>query len=235
MIQNIFGLPEAQFEKMVEASELSELYDLEPMFAQVAFELSGKLELPLAETFKYADSLRDFGGDYSGVDDNPEDPTYSLNPPEVNLREVAFDPFNQFVFFTCHLSVDTAFDLLDRSGLTEAELIRCDPAMLREFSCVEGINFYYFEKSYRYYMENREKYYALEVFCDEDFYNYLELIAVGIPMEEALEELIPVAAMDEDMCCDTDIPEIDPWQEDDPFEKMAEEEQAWHNFRIDAE
>ncbi len=235
MIQNIFGLPEAQFAKMVEASELGELYDFEPMFVQVAFELSEKLKLPLAETFKYADSLRDYGGDYSGADDDPEEPTYSLNPPDVNLREVAFDSFNQFVFFTCHLSVDAAFDLLDRSGLSEAELMQCDPAMLREFSCVEGINFYYFEKSYRYYIENREKYYALEVFCDEDFYNYWELIAVGIPMEEAPDELIPVAIMEDDICSDIDIPEFDPWVGDDSFEKMADEEQAWHNFRIDAE
>ena len=226
--QTVFGVSKEQYDKIIEVHDLEGLYGFEPMFSQVAVEVAEAAGICLADAFRYADSLRDYGGDFSGKEDDPEDPYYSLRPAIENLREAAHNEFFQFAFFKCNISVSTASGLDLRTGLDEDELMRLDPAMLHEYALIEDFNFKYFTKAYNYYMQHKPEDYG-----KEEFYQFLDMISLGHFVEEALEYVVPEELDGIDFT--SAAPDYEEFEEYDSFRREEEENERWSGVRIDQE
>lgn len=178
-----FGLPQEIFDKIIEAYELENLYSFSPMFSQIAFELSEELSLPLTITFSFADKIRDCGNEFEDEEYDDDGLT-----PDGRMREIACDPFIQYLYFECNLSPEFAFDLMDRCyKYTKEDLMKMEKELIRSYAMLnEYIHFDTYKAAYEYYYQN-----ANEAYEDEDFENYLDYICAGMPKEEAFKEIIP--------------------------------------------
>ena len=224
-----FGISQEQYAKVMEASELEAVYGFEPMFSQVAFELADSLKLPMEDTFRFVDSLRDFGGDFN--DDDPEEPDGKT--PEERLRELAFNHFIQFMYFERGLSIDLICVTLDRVSLSKEELMQLSPDLIRAYAYTENLQFVYFKKAYEYY-----KCHADDSYTEEEYDMYIDLICMGRPIEEAFGILVP---MGDSNINDSEMFLMEQEQREmslgyfDPIERMAEEDARWNGARIDSD
>lgn len=225
--QIMFGVAKEQYDRIIEAYDLEGLYGFAPIFSQVAIEISDKLGVSFADAFSYVDSLRDYGGDYSGKYDDPECPYFSLRPAIDNLREDAYDEFLQFAFFECDISVCAASELPDRTGFDERELMKLDPEMIHKYALVEGFNFEYFMRAYEYYMQNRPDDYG-----DEEFDQYIEWIDMGYAYEYAFISIVPENDYVDYISYSTDY---DDFEEIETILREEDENIRWSGVRIDEE
>lgn len=224
-----FGILQEQYDKAIEAYELETLYGLPPMFSKIAFDLAERQSVSLKDAFAFADSLYDYGGDFSKEGLDPEIADMYSDDPEENIKAIAFDPYIQFMFFQCKLSVSSAYELsMFRLPISEEEAMKMDPRMLHEFARAENIEFYFFKSAYEYYEKHADDDYS-----DEDFDKYIDLLYRDIPKEIAFEEIIPAKFFEpdpKDFLIPNDIPD-----EYDSIERMAAEDECWNNVRIDVE
>lgn len=225
----IFGIPKEQYDKAIEAHELEILYGLPTVFSQIAFDLAEQQGVSLKDAFAFADSLYDYGGNFTKEGLEPEIADMYSDDPVENIKVIAFNPYVQFMFFQCGLSVSSAQELSHfRLPLSEKEIMEMDPRMLYEFAHAEHMEFYFFKSAYEYYKEHTSDDYS-----SEDFDDYIDLLYRGIPKEVALEEIIPVKYFEpdpKDCLIPNDIPD-----EYDSIERMAKENERWNNVRIDIE
>lgn len=224
-----FGIPKEQYDKAIEAHELEILYGLPTVFSQIAFDLAEQQGVSLNDAFAFADSLHDFGGDFSKEGLEPEIAEMYSDNPEENIKAAANNPYIQFMFFQCGLSVSSAHELSQfRIPMSEKEIMEMDPRMLYEFAYAEHMEFFFFKSAYEYYAEQTN-----DDHSSEDFDEYIDLLYRGIPKEVALEEIIPVKYFEpdpKDCLIPDDIPD-----EYDSIERMAKENERWNNVRIDIE
>ena len=222
-----FGISQEQYTKVIEAHEFSLLYNLPEMFNQVAFEISEQLGVTMKNAFAYADSLYDYGDEFS-YDPDPEEDEEQLEDPEDELREVAFDPFVQFAFFKCHLSVYAAYELRDRLCFSEDSIMTMDPKLLHAFAQTYDMNFNFFKQAYEYYQQH-----ATDNFTKEQLERYIDLLEINTPIEIAFREIAPFTD-DFDFCYEVPLSGDDD-SLPDIIEQMASEDRQWSNVRIDIE
>ena len=232
MEEKVFGVSESSFEKIVKALELEAFYGFSKMFSKYAFDLSEHSGHTLNECFKYANSLRDFGGDFEkGFDDE-------LTPVE-RLHEYGDNESYQMLFFTRGISVDMSWTLINLHFVKPEVLLSCDPDMLMYFPGFEEgveVSFDYFTRAYNFYASH------FNISDTEDAFNeYLDLVLYGHPIEEALSMIYGSAVFEQDLnqgifpaeddlALDTEYEEIERYSS---IENEAYEEARWHGKRID--
>lgn len=225
--QTKYGVSKDVYEKMIEAYELESLYALPPLFCEHAFSMHQQTEIPLRDTFRFMDSIYDF------LKDDPLDESRERsiedNDWSATVLRISGDPYVQFIFFECDLSVQTAYYLEDKIGLPEKEIVKLPPILIQEFAFAGDMDFDFFYRAHQYYFQHANKLYG-----EEDYEDFVENLCKGYPIEEAFEEIIPSGI--DDYCDDYD-PEAERFMDEmyDSFEKMAEEIAAWNYVRIDEE
>lgn len=228
----IFGVPESSFSIIAKAMELESFYGLPRAFSSYAFELSKKVNASMEECFKYADSLYEFMGEIGD--------TQGVTPEE--LKEIGDDIYYQSVFFTRGISVSTACELRCEYQATLDELMKCDMTMLNMFPGFEqafSMSFSYYVRAYEYYAEH------FEVQVDDDCFNdYIDLVMVGTPIEEAFDEIYPYAALEDEIThnlaglmeydVEQDLAEEEEyWKRNSSIEEYDSENEKWIGKRID--
>ncbi len=188
--RTMFDIPQSHCENAVQVSALENLYGLGPLLTEVAVKISEDLNVSLSDAFKYADSLHEFGGDFStdGCTVIIDGVISPLPSPKEYLEQVAFDPFVQFVFFKCNLAVETAYDLLDRTGLSENTLMTYDPNVLRAYASseMESTLLSHFQKVHEFLKGHRSDY-----FTGAEFTEFVDLaVYQGYTCEEALDHIL---------------------------------------------
>lgn len=228
-----FGISQDQYERVLEAHDLELLYGFSPAVSQAAFDLSEQLNLSLKDAFAYTDSLQEFFGDMNDClkDISDSDKSSLPNLAEM-IRNAAVDPYVQFIYFSCGLSASAAF-ALEGSYLTPSpeELMKQDPHLLRAFLRTTEMSFSYFKAAYMYYTAHADSSYG-----DDCFNEYLDLLHLGWPKEEAFDHLLPSYDNDDFNMYEQSVPEHSDL--DDFFEAVEQEvnENArWNNVRIDME
>ncbi len=218
--QSVFGVSKDQYEKMLQAQKLKDLYGLEQSFANVAFEFAEKNDLDLDEAFEYIEDVQDYLGD-----DNTD---------ESFITETAENPLHLFMYFDCGLPIYDAYDLMDEHNLTREELLSVSPDLISAYDYYSGFSFKYFQRAYCYFMEH-----AAECtdgkYTEEDFDEFIKYLSTNMPIEEAFSYIIP---SDMDYGCFT----LEELQADseydyefDMIEREAEENERWNGVRIDKE
>ena len=140
----IFGVPEVSFEKIEKVMDLESFYGFSRMLSKYAFELSEKTGHTLDECFRYAESLREFGGDFK---DELDVIVHKLTP-EQNLHLWGDVDEYQELFFKRGMSVDMSIRLLNEHRAKFEELLNCDLDLIRFFPGFEdGV-----EMSFSYYI-----------------------------------------------------------------------------------
>lgn len=228
----VFGVSEKSLDLIAEAMELESFYGLPRIFSNYAFELSKSVSRSLEECFRYADSLREY------FDETVDIQTVSLD----DLAEVGDDSFYQAVFFERGITVSTACELRYDYHATQDELMKCDMTMLNMFPGFErtfSMSFSYYVRAYEYYAEH----FAVEEH-DHWFNEYIDLVMLGRPIEEAFDEIYPFAASEENFDKDLFGPmdydyrrdiadEAAYWERNASIENLASEDARWGGVRID--
>lgn len=221
--KSIFGITQEQYARIVEATELTEIYGLDEWKANIAFELAAGINRPLERTFCYISELDDFG--FGIVDDEESAAVFC----EEDFCCAVYNSQMQFLFFTCNISIAAAYDFINRFGFSEKELLSKDPRAIHAYAEEEEVSFEYLEKAVRYYDEHADKNYD-----EENFKEFLEEVCSDVPIETAFKRIIPSAEED----CDWDTGKIVHEEEEDwidPYKEVLEEEMRWHGVRIDLE
>jgi len=221
-----FGLPIKQYERIMKAHELEELYEFSPAYSCVAFELSEQLNWSLEDAFSYMDDVRTFLAPFweQQISDNTE------SADDVDeLRTIAYDPYFLYMYTKCGVSVEMAAILLETDGLPDKETVmKQDRQLIRQYiSLYPNIQYTYLKAAYEYYAIHADSSYT-----EENYTEYIDWICCGVPKEYAFERLLPAGDMDIDPC---DPEEEEDWGKYDSIENMAEEEALWKNIRIDLE
>lgn len=230
--KTFFGVPESSFAKITRALDLEAFYGLSKMFSNYAFELAEKTGHTLEDTFAYADSLLEYGGEYT---DNPE----GLSPEEA-LRRTGDNPVFQKIYFETKIDVSVISELIHDYGASEEDLLHCTMEMLNLYPGFETgveMSFPYFVKAYKYY----ESRIPIDVNGYYWFDEYLDDIMAGVPIEKAFENVYPYAASDYDYENGdfTDYSTLDMEEEERMMEAYSvldaldEEQQIWRGIRID--
>lgn len=244
MKSTIFGVPEDTYQRLSKAMELESFYGFTKMFSNYAFELSERLEIPLEDCFKYVDSLRDYGGDYSDIDDDDDDDYNDGLTPEQRLREVGDNEDYQAVFFGRGISVSLISCLMDEYGASVDELLLCDEKMLKLFPGLEHdleMSFSFYLRAYLYYtqfLDIESKYDSWSESGEGFYFDYITEIMAGVPIEVAFNHVqteMAIASGLENMTSremDTYLA-YDELENDDYIERMEDEEATWRGGRID--
>lgn len=225
----VFGVSEHSLDLISEAMELESFYGLPRLFSNYAFELTKKTGQSLENCFKYADSLREY------LCVNPEEQEITIE----ELSEIGDDPYYQTAFFARGITVSAASELRYDYDATMDDLMRCDMTMLNMFPGFEqsfSMSFSYYIRAYEYYAE------WFDVGENDYFFDeYISLVMLGIPIEEAFDAIYPFAATEEDiendnisMVGNDDFyEELESFERDLSIEEMADEDSRWSGERID--
>ena len=228
----VFGVSEQSFDLIAEAMELESFYGLPRLFSNYAFKLAKAIGKTLEICFQYTDSLREYFNETVG----------SQAVSKEELEEIADDLFFQTVFFERGISVSVASELRYDYHATLDELMKCDMEMLNMFPGFErtfSMSFSYYVRAYEFYA----KHFDVEK-NDHWFNEYIDLVMLGRPIEEAFDEIYPFAASEEDF--DNDLvgimdydyrrdlsEELAYWERNASIEAYAAEEDRWSGERID--
>jgi len=217
---NMFGIPKEQYERLIKATDLAEFYGLEPEMSNLAFELSNTLLKPLEDTFRYVSELLEFG---YGMEEVAEVDESSV--PEA-LVGVVHDPLIQFLFFDCSLHIDLAYEVIDRLGFTDKDIMAKDPLTIHIYAKIPDIRFAFLENALSYYNAH-----ANEDYDDLNLNRYIDMITAGTPKEVAFDCLTPIGKDQIGVY----VPDMDDNVDDDPFEEQVLENDRWRGQRIDIE
>lgn len=217
--KSIFGIPKEQYDRLIEATDLAEFYGLESEKSNLAFELSDTLGEPLKDTFQYISELLEFGYELQEAAEDRE----SGNPEA--FVDTARDPVIQFLFFNCNLHIDSAYEVIDRLGISDTDIMAKDPLAIHIFATIPDVRFSFVEDALAYYRSH-----ANDDYDDMEFDKYIDRVAAGTPKEEAFDALIPMGNLE----VDDYYPDQDDMGED-PFEEQMLENDRWHGKRIDIE
>lgn len=220
--RNVFGIPKAQYDRALEATELAEFYEFEQQESNVAFDLATALEQPLKATFRFVSELLEFGEDM--------DEETGLSHGEENFLADAHDPLLQFLFFKCNLPVCAAYETVARLGWRPEEIMAKDPVTLHIYANTPDVRFAFLENAMSYYHSRAD-----EEYDDNNLESYIDMICCGIPKETAFERLIPNGAIIDPP---TDAELRMDLEEDTfnyPFDDVELEESRWRGQRIDIE
>ena len=88
-------MPYERYATIIEAHELAEMYQLNPLYSNMAYELFEKTKYPLKQCFQYVDEIRAYGGDFDDEDYELFEDTKGKTPEE-RFGDVVLDPFYQF-------------------------------------------------------------------------------------------------------------------------------------------
>ncbi len=228
----VFGVSEQSFGLIAEAMELESFYGLPRLFSNYAFDLAKTTGKSLEACFRFADSLREYFDETVGCQ--------AVSKEE--LEEIADDSFFQTVFFERGISISVASELRYDYHATLDELMKCDMEMLNMFPGFEqsfSMSFSYYVRAYEYYAQH------FQVEENDHWFNeYIDLVMVGTPIEEAFDEIYPFAASEEDF--DNDLigimdydyrqdfnAELAYWERNAGIEAYAAEEDRWSGESID--
>ena len=195
----IFGVSEDAFNSISKAIELEAFYGLPKMFSVYAFDIFKAKEYPMDDCFRYAASLREYGGDFD--DERMDDEEWMSQTPEERMRKCGDDEVLQTVFFSKGISVSIIVDLIDCHGADLDDLMKCTQNMLDMYPGLDypkSMSFKYYLKAYEFYA----RYYDIE--DNEDaYYDYISYIMSGTPIEYAFLEAAYRVETDkgiEDLC-----------------------------------
>lgn len=220
---NVFGVAKEQYAKIVEATELAEIYGLDTWKGNLAFELADRIHQPLESTFRFIGELAECGG--GNLYDEEKDESFFC---EEAFAEDADNTELQFLFFACGVSVEAAYDVIDRLNVSEEELLKKDPRAIRAYSEEGEIRFSYLEKAIAYYDAH-----ATDEYDEEDFERFLYDVYCDIPIETAFDCIIPSGRFYDYV----DQPAFG-WENDDfsdPDDEITREEARWHGVITDRE
>lgn len=245
----VFGVKISDYEKISRVNELESFYGLPRMFSEYAYEVSEKTGRTLEDGFRYAQSLREYGGDFDieeKLRESDLDWMFGDTTPSVLLRQVGDDETLQKVFFEKGFSVDLIRTLIDEFDATEEELLKCDTRMLWYFPSFaadeygnvlrNAMRFSYFVRAYEFFIRHidiEKNEYAFERYIErlieyETMEDALESSRVYVDEEEQIEELLRTSIADlkrsEDLWME---------YEDSTVERDAEEQERWSGVRID--
>lgn len=208
-----------------ELEELKAIFCLPALLVDYAVDLSQEKKLPIKAVFRYADSLYDFGGDYTEEAD-PQEPDGLT--PEERLREYADDEFYQFMFFERGVSVDLACSVLS-NGVDQEKIRHADPAMLRFYEMC-STRFDHLNRAWEYY-----KAHAPSNYTEEQLAEYIEMIDSDIPIEIAFGLVMPPTPDYDDIEDDLEIDESEDAELYDALEDWARQETEWNGDNITKE
>ncbi len=227
----IFGVSEVSFEKIEKVLELEAFYGFKRMFSKYAFKLSESSGKSLEDCFSYAESLREFCGDFDkGFEDN-------LSPDE-RLQECGDDKNYQELFFSRGISVEMSWYLLECQLINKEEIMSCDPKAIVYYPGFEEgveISFSYFVRAYNYYVEH----FDIDR-TEESFERYLDYITAGYPIEVSFDIIFGSAATEDAITTGSIFESVDDMDldlaEEERYlaiEREAEEESRWYGIRLD--
>lgn len=222
---SIFGISKEQYAKAIEATDLAELYGFDSQMSNCAFELADSLGRSMKDTFRYVSELLEAG---VGIRETANDETSFVM--EAFIAD-ASDPLMQFLFFDCDLHVDSAYELMDRLHFSDEKFMATDPILLHLYAKTPEMRFDYFVNAMAYYNEHADQNYD-----EMDLMFYFRKICMGVPKEEAFEQLLPMGDVQEPD--DVDYEEemkMEEYYRNDSIERMAEEDARWAGQRIDLE
>lgn len=222
---SIFGISKEQYARAIEATNLVELYGLDPQMGNCAFELSCSLGRPMKDTFRYVSELLESG---VGIrEDANKKAAFIID----SFIADASDPLMQFLFFTCNLHVDSAYKLMGRLHFTDEQIMAMDPVLLHLYAKTPEMHFDYFVKAMDYYNNHADQNYD-----EEDLMFYIKEICMGVPKEAAFEQLLPMGdAQESDDINYEEAMKMEEFYHNDSIERMAEEDERWAGRRIDIE
>lgn len=182
-----FGVLQEQYEKIIQAAELTALYSLETVFSDYAFELSETGISSLDEAFRFAGSIREFFS-YKYDESDDSDASDMAQLPKEIIHSIGDDKCFQFMFFTCKIEVADASYILDYIPLEKEEIIKLDPMLLilfckyfeEDYDGEPNYEFMVFKEAYEYYTAQVDSDYQVE-----DFDEYIEYLDSGLSIEEA--------------------------------------------------
>ena len=233
-----FGIPDSAFSVLTEVLDLEAFYGLPRLYSKYAYELAQITDYTLQDCFRYANSLHEYCGDFSGCE--PFNQTH-----EELLHEVADDELIQTVFFARGISVSFLVELRDFYNASIDDLMKCDMTMLKMFPGFErahSMQFKYYVRAYEYYAKRlpvRED--------DQRFNGFIDEVMVGKPIEEAYELSYLYADDDDDFDDDFDEDDFMDYmtngrkreQEEaerySSIERMAAEEERWHGRSLNSD
>lgn len=222
---SIFGISKEQYARAIEATDLAELYGFDSQMSSCAFELAASLGRPMKDTFRYVSELLEAGVGLRETDS--KETSFVLE----DFIDDASDPLMQFLFFACALHVDSAYELMDRLPFSDEKFMETDPMLLHLYAKTPEMRFDYFVNAMAYYNERADQNYD-----EMDLMFYFRKICMGVPKEEAFEQLLPMGGVQE--LDDVDYVEemkMEEYYRDDSIERMAEEDEHWAGQRIDVE
>jgi AraC-like DNA-binding protein len=217
----IFGITQAQYSFISKAIELSERYNFSKPFSDYAFALTQEAGYSPEDAFRFVESIRE------NLDDPSEEP-YTEEEAESLLHSYGDDPYYRHMFFVLGISVYGAEELQLRVGLVASDVLTIsDPGLFREYLKTDDMSFWYFYAAYEYYKAHTNGNYT-----DKDFDNYVDYLCVGMPYQEAFDEIWP----SEDDGSYEDYYEDNKLDEDyELFEQWVAQEMSWDGGRLDEE
>lgn len=230
-----FGISQSNYQQAMKIIELESIYKFNKMYTELANTLYEELEIPVEDVFGFVESIRMFCGEYAcdleALAKSNERAIEEYCAFKNYLSGIAHDPYICFLYFERHFSVGLAFELNYRIRLTKAEIMKLDRHLLETYIQNMDVEFFYFQKAYNYFMIKCNGKYNDEML--EGFINY---VASNTPIEEAYEmAYIFLSEIEVDMF----EPIISKQEERellfadfDFIERMAKEEEAWHNEDI---
>lgn len=220
---SIFGISKEQYARAIEATDLAELYGFDPQMSNCAFELADSLGRPMKDTFRYVSELLEAG---VGIRETANEENSFVM--EAFIAD-ASDPLMQFLFFTCDLHIDSAYELMDRLHFSDEKIMAMDPMLLHLYAKTPEMRFDYFVNAMAYYNEHADQSYD-----EMDLMFYFRKICMGVPKEVAFDQLLPMGGVQEPD--DVDYEEemkMEEYYRNDSIESMAEEDERWAGQRID--
>lgn len=220
----VFDISEEQYRTILEAHELSVLYDLDLILSDQAFQFAKKHKYPLNQSFRYFSEIVSYAEDLKINDD-------SINIMET-VQLIAPCPDIQYLCFELnlpiHLAIKAGFRIRrEHTDENPFNLRDLDPELILCFSEMNGMSFKYFKEQFDYYKEHTDNSYD-----DLNFEEYLQQICQNVPKEEALKNIVPAEEFDPFSEAKTSYNIEDPFYDFDYLERSAEEEEEWNHRDI---
>ena len=240
--ENRFGMKQEEYDRVAEAMELESLYGLEPIYSNIAFELAGLEDgISMKDAFRLLEDIQKEVNESNEYNIKEGEPPMTQEEIREEAMGYAFDPFYQFMFLECDLSVGTTEFIMEMYIMPDkADLMEMDPKMIHAFAKAVDeyeFNFFFFKSAYEYYMDC-----GGEAYSDEDYWEYLDLLDQHYSIEEAFDNIYPgsndfpsVEEINRDMAIIATELMCDPDMFDDPFAREVAEEEMWRGQYIDFE
>lgn len=243
---SVFGLIHSKYEEVKEAIELQELYGFDELQSGIAYYIHQTYGYPLKETFRFVDEYEYDENDNVSFDDMDEDMKELLgkyftddmdddtDDDRMSREEYynhfakgdADDPEIRYAYFDVGITSTFAiYHLIDKlHALGDNDITELEPELIK-MCAYDDFDARYCKKAVAYYLEK-----ATDEYGDDAFEEYVGYLLNGQYIEDAFDNIWHTEGWDD---YETDCTyhsmeefnrELKEYDQDDPFEKWAEEE-----------